>query len=105
MSIERSFNVEMMVSIEPYWDSRKSAVRQETSKILAHRGTASVWIHIEHLASAIDDHPELHHFVCAKESIDMCQSLRIGNMRSCSGTTAVSVEPGKICDRHRYVCQ
>src|SRR5882724_424666 len=105
MSIERSFNVEMMVGIEAYWDSRKSAVRQETSKVLAHRGTASAWIHVKHLASAIDDHPELHHFVCAKETIDMRRSLGIGNMRSCSGTAVVSVETGKICDRHRYVCQ
>src|SRR5206468_2839075 len=87
-----------------YRDSRKSATREETCETLTHHGTPSVWIHVKHLPSAIDNHPKLNHLVRAKKTIDVCQGLGIGNMRPCSGTAAVSVEIGKICDGDRHVC-
>ena len=34
----------------------------------------------------------------------MRQGLRIGDMRARSGTAAVPVEIGEICDRHRHIC-
>src|SRR4029077_14511189 len=104
MSVERALNIKMMVRIQPYRDSRKSATREETRETLTHHGTPSVWINVKHLPGAIDNHPKLNHLVRAKNTIDVCQGLGIGNMRSRSGTAAVSVEVGKICDGHRYVC-
>src|SRR5436189_4190646 len=104
MSVERALNIKMMVRIQPYRDSRKSATREETCEALTHHGTPSVWINVKHLPGAIDDHPKLYHLVCAKQTVDVGQGLGIGDMRPCSGTTAVSVEIGKICDGHRYVC-
>ena len=105
MSVERALNIKVIICIEPYRDSRESAGGEEACQALTHCRTPSVWIDVKDLPSAVDDHPELHHFVCTKQPVDVRKGFRICNVRSCSRTAAVLIESGKICDRHGHICQ
>src|SRR6266513_2340273 len=104
MSVECTVDVNVIICIYSYWDSRKSAAGQETCRTLAHCGTASVWVDVKHLPSAVDDHPELDHLARAENTIDVRQGFGIGNMRSRSRAAAVAVETGEICDPDGHVC-
>src|SRR5260370_24311859 len=103
MSVERAFDVKMIIRIESYWNSRKSVPGQKTREALAHSGIASVWIDVKHLPSAVDDHPEFDHLARAENTIDVRQGFGIGNMRSGCGSPVRWIHAGEICDRDGHV--
>src|SRR6266508_4282576 len=69
VSVQRAFDIEMMIRIQAQRDSCKSAIGQETGKALTHGWVRAIWIDVKHLARTVDNHPEFEHFVYAKDAV------------------------------------
>jgi hypothetical protein len=85
VSVQRAFDIEMMIRVQAQRDSCKSAIGQETGEALTHRGARAIWIDVKHLARAIDNHPKFNHFVYAKDAVDVREVPRLCYVRPGSG--------------------
>src|SRR5438105_3867187 len=75
MSVNRGFDFQMLIRIETHRDSGEAPASEKLSEFLGSGCRWSLWIDVDHLPRAIDDHSELRHFVRAEETVEM----RTGN--------------------------
>src|SRR6266446_88418 len=91
VTIQCGIDCQMVLFIETHWNSGEAPAGEKFSEFLRCRGRWSIWIDVDHLAGAIDDHSKLRHLMRSEQAIQV-RSTNFVNM------TLVG-----DCDRH--VCE
>src|SRR5215471_15185874 len=71
VSIYRTFNIEVIIRIQPHRDSSKAASDQKIRETLAHYRAGAIRADVKHLPRAIDDHPKLNHLARSEHTVEM----------------------------------
>src|SRR5438105_15707679 len=77
---------------ETHRNTRESAPDEKYSELLCCGRRRPVWIYVNHLPGAIDDHSEPGHFVCSEQTVEV------------RSTNSVDVTFVSDRDRHVHEC-
>src|SRR5713101_6962128 len=85
MTVDCGIDRQMMLLIETHRDSREASAPEELSDFLRRGRRWPLWIDVDHLSRAIDDHSKLGHLMRSEQAIQVRSTNFINIAFVCDG--------------------